>query len=346
MRYFSLLILLSLSKFTSGQLVFTKFDNVVLHDDFSYVSNRWEQKNTSAESFITSENAYVLKRLKNSYFAISVPKLADQYESFELITTVKLEGIGDNRNPSAGVVLKAQETGDGAVILEIDRKRQYRIRIMTEGKLTTLFGSDNDGWSKSKFLNAGGPNEIKIRTSGNQYDVYFNKRFERTFIESSFDAGKIGLYAGPLSSLSCDDITLRANAPKELKSVATGGDQTYTELALVFKTKIDKQQQEIDQLSTDLLECRSNLTMDTTAISQNKILREENETMKRQLVKLETEMETAKNRLSYLESMKADIEANTNGDLILNLTELLAREKSQNDALRKKVTELEEKLKK
>jgi hypothetical protein len=345
MKYLSLLFLLVLSKFTTGQNVFTKFEKVVMYDDFSYVSNRWEQKNSSSESFIISNNVYTVKRVKDTYFAITLPNETDEYANFELVTSIKMESTVDGKLSSGGLVLKAQKSGDGAIILEINNQKAYRLLIMVNGKIQPLFGNKDLGWHKSRNLNESTFNEIKIVTFGNEFDIYFNKKFERTFIETTFDVGRIGYYVGAKSGISCDYLILRANeseSPDDASVSSSNGDETYTELALVFKTKIDKQRMEIDKLSEELNICRSSLSMDTSAIGENKVLNKENRELNRKVVQLEAEVEQSRERLSYLESMKEDIENDTNGDVILNLTELLSKQKSKNEDLKKE----NEKLKK
>ena len=148
MKYLSLIILLFLSKFTSGQnspRVYTTFENVAVFDDFSYVDSRWDQKNSSAERLIISNNSYRVERIKESYFTVSLAKDIPDITDFEIITSIELEKNKANKNASGGVILKAQQSGNGALILEINAKRQYRFRVMKNGVLNSLFADKNDG---------------------------------------------------------------------------------------------------------------------------------------------------------------------------------------------------------
>ncbi|MBI1307930.1 MAG: hypothetical protein GC181_15105 [Bacteroidetes bacterium] len=333
MKYLSLLLLLILSKFTTGQIVNKRFERTVLHDNFSYVSSRWEQRNTATESFITSDNKYIVKRLKDSYFAISLPNISEEYADFDLVALIEVEQSKENKNASGGIVLKAQKSGDGALILEINNNKEYRLRLMQKGKFITLLSNDNEGWIKSGNLKKKGANQVRIVTFGNEFDLYFNKQHERSFVETTFTAGKFGLFANAQSTLICTDINIMAN--EAYTEINENADKTYTELAQLFKTKIEKQQKDLDDLFRQLNECRSNLMIDTSAMSSNKTLMDENSRLKSRVNELETDLQKNKERLSYLESMKEDIEQNSNGDLIINLTELLAREKEKNTELQK-----------
>ncbi|MBO6515671.1 MAG: hypothetical protein JJ975_03880 [Bacteroidia bacterium] len=344
MKYLSLLLLLFLSKFTSGQSnprVYTTFENVAVFDDFSYITNRWEQKNSSAETFIISENTYTIQRVKDSYFSISLAKDVAGLSDFEIITSVELERNKSNKNASGGIVLKAQPSGNGALILEINAKRQYRFRIIKNGAMNVLFGDRNDGWMKSKNLRTKGINEIRVATKGNEYDVYFNNQFERSLIETSFKEGGVGFYANARSTLKARLFIIKINGeledptPKEdeIDEVEETTDDTYTELVRVFKAKIDRQQAELDSLSEELHICQANLSIDTASANKVKTLTREINVLKTDKERLETEISQIQKRLTYLESMKEDIESQTNGDLIIHLTELLSKEKDRNKKL-------------
>lgn len=344
MKYLSLISLLFLSKFTNGQTeprVYTTFDNVAVFDDFGYVTSRWDQKNSSTESFIVSDKRYTIQRIKDSYFSISLANDVSGLTDFELITSIEIEKDKKNKEASGGVVLKAQPTGNGALILEINTQKQYRFKRIKNGVVTTLFTEKNDGWVKSKHLRKTGINEIRIATKGNEYDVYFNNNFERSLIETSFADGKVGFYAGARSTLVARLFILKINGAlpdpnkkkEEVIEETKGTDDTYTELAKVFKAKIDKQQAEIDKLNEELNVCKANLTIDTTSANKVKVMTKEMNALKTEKEVLENELNQAKKRLTYLESLKEDIESQTNGDIILHLTELLSKEKEKGKKL-------------
>ena len=355
MKFLALTMLIFLSQFTNGQTrprVYTTFENVAVFDDFNYISNRWEQKSTSTESFIISEKIYSIQRIHDSYFSISLARDVPDLGDFELITSIEIPKTKTNKGASGGVVMKAQKTGNGALILEINAKRQYRFKLIKNGAIKTLFGDKNNGWIKSKNLRSKGVNEIRIATEGNEYDIFFNNKFERSLIETSFRKGRLGFYAGPRSTMIArlfivkinGDLEEVQNPKKEDIEEPVEKDDTYTELVKVFKTKIDKQQAEIEQLTEDLNICKANLSIDTASASKVKVLNKQNKELNAEVDRLENELNTARKRLTYLESMKEDIESQPNGDLILNLTELLSREKEKNKKLSKENEQLRKEI--
>ncbi|MFT5513800.1 MAG: hypothetical protein ACI8SE_002210 [Bacteroidia bacterium] len=356
MKYLSLIILLFLSIFTSGQnapRVYTTFENVAVFDDFSYTSSRWDQKNSSAERMIISDNKYRVERLKETYFTISIAKDIPDLTDFELITSIELEKNKENKSSSGGVILKAQKSGNGALLIEINGKRQYRIRVMKNGIFNSLFSDKNDGWIKSANLRKSGINELRVATKGNEYDLYINNVFERSLIETNFKSGRVGFYAAPKSSLTAHVFIIKINGKLEaVKEVIKGDDpkenestdDTYTQLVKLFKDKIDKQQAQIGQLSEDLNVCKANLTIDTSSASTVKVLTKENKEQQGKIDRIEKELTQMQKRLSYLESMKEDIESQTNGDIILHLTKLLSDQKIESDKLKKEKLELQKEV--
>ena len=57
---------------------------------------------------------------------------------------------------------------------------------------------------------------------------------------------------------------------------------------------------------------------------------------------LSRELNKSKKRLSYLESMKEDVEKGSNGDLVLNLTSILAESTKENKSLKQNVSAMEQ----
>ena len=353
MKYLHLILLLFLSQFTNGQnspRVVKSFDNVSVFDDFSYITNRWNQKNSATERMIISDGRYRIERLKNTYFTISLAKDVANIEAFDVITSLEVERSKANKDASGGLVLKAQPTGSSALIVEINAKKQYRILMMRGGSFTALFSEKNDGWIKAPSLNKKGYNEIRVVTNGAEYDLYFNSEFVRSFIITSLKTGGIGYYAGAQSAINAKLFIIKTDGTTPLSPVKPqetkpredepSKDDTYVELVKVFKAKIDKQQNEIETLTEELSICKANLAIDTTSANKVKQMKTEMEGLKNRVQTMEAKLESTKKRLAYLESMKEDIESQDNGDLILHLTQLLSDKKDENEKLKAEKAEL------
>ncbi|MFT4523626.1 MAG: hypothetical protein ACI8ZN_002581 [Bacteroidia bacterium] len=353
MRYLSLLFLLFLSQLSNGQHVVTQFDRVVLYDDFTYISNRWEQKNSGSETFVISDNYYTVKRIKETFFSVSLAKDTDPFEAFELVSLLRVVRSKSNKNASGGLIFKAQELSSDALLVEINTKRQYRISLMQNGEFKHLTGDKNDGWKKSNVLHSDDFNEIKIVTYGNVYDVYFNKTYVDNFIDATLGSGRVGFYTAPQSTLQVDYIIQKTKIEKPSFVVVQAKteeekkkeeDPTYTALAKAFTAKSEKLQEELNQLKEELYRCQSDLTLDTASQRQNIELKKENTIKTQRIIELEQDIDSNKQRLAYLESLREAVESDVNGDLILHLTELLSAEKKKSDQLAQEIKVLKIKL--
>ena len=351
MKYFIGLSLLLVSNFTSGQKIFRTYDEVILKEEFKNNLNEWPIRNSSTELFHILEEAYDMERASDEFFSIVFTKEYKEFNNFELTGKVRIKRDRNNKDASGGLVFRAQNSGDEAMILEVNNKRQYRLQLIRNGVLMPFFKNDEDGWIKSPDLMPFRYNTIMLRAEGSALDLYINGEFQRSFVEPHFKPGAVGLYLDASSKMVVDDLTVsvssrnnfvKQNSSDEKEEVVD--EDGYSEILMVFRKKITKQQEQIEKLEGELARCQSNFTMDTTLRGKTQRLSKENKELNKKVIRLEEDLYKAQTRLEYLESMKKDIETDPNGDLILNLTELLAAEKKKNKDLRKEIEELKKQL--
>ena len=84
---------------------------------------------------------------------------------------------------------------------------------------------------------------------------------------------------------------------------------------------------------------RSMLNYDTTIVTRASFLEVENKVLSYKLDSTTRVLNQNQKRLVYLESIKEDVENGSNGDLVLNLTSILADLKSENKSLKKNQTD-------
>lgn len=351
MKYLLGLSLLLLSNFTSGQKIFRTFDEVILKEEFNNNLNEWPVRNSSTEILHIIDNAYDMERVSDEFFTIVFAKEHKEFNNFELTGNIKIKRNKNNKDASGGLVFRAQSTGDNAMIIEVNNRRQYRLQLIRNGTIMPFFKDDNDGWIKSPDLVPFKFNTITIKAEGSALDLYINETFQRSFIEPNFKPGAIGLYLDAMSSMAVEDLKVAVSSRTNYVKQNSGEEKEepvdedgYSEILLVFRKKISAQQATIEKLEGELARCQSNFTMDTTLRGKNQKLSKENKVLNKKVIQLEEDLYKAQTRLEYLESMKKDIESDPNGDLILNLTELLAAEKKKNKELRKEIEELKKQL--
>ena len=76
------------------------------------------------------------------------------------------------------------------------------------------------------------------------------------------------------------------------------------------------------------------LNYDTTLVSRASFLESENKALTFKLDSTTQALNKNQSRLAYLESIKEDVEKGSNGDLVLNLTSILAELKKENNSLK------------
>ena len=104
-----------------------------------------------------------------------------------------------NKKASVGIIVKAQQDGKGAIIFEINKKGEYRVKQLLGNTYKTLSGvSKHEGWVKNKTINGVDEhNFIEIRTENNIYDVYVNSDYLTTFFVPDYTSGSCGLIISP-----------------------------------------------------------------------------------------------------------------------------------------------------
>jgi hypothetical protein len=248
---------------------------------------------------------------------------------------------------SAGIILNGQTTVNGGILLEVNNKQRFRVTKMNGMQERLLSGSpSSNGWVKSKNLKKKSFNQITVKVQKGYYDIYFNGEYEYTTTDTQFKSGKVGLFARASTEVLVKDFlvkkrsssqaittTQNTNEPNN-NTTADNKDPDFQEVILIFKTKIDQQQVEISTLQKELDRCKSMLNYDTSLVSRSTTLEYNNKILSKKLDSTSRIVSRNKKRLEYLESLKEDVEKGSNGDLVLNLTSILADLKNENQKLK------------
>ena len=192
-----LLITLLSSNLNAQQISTANYNKEFIHADFNQEGEHFKIVTTTDNYFILDKGDYLLSRNSNeSEYAIIANN--SSVSNFILKTAVRL-GPSNNKKASIGIVLKAQQDGKGAIIFEINKKGEYRIKQLLGSNYKTLSGSSkHKGWVKNKTINGVDEhNFIEIRTENNIYDVYINSDYLTTFFIPDYTNGSCGLIISP-----------------------------------------------------------------------------------------------------------------------------------------------------
>jgi len=192
-----LLITVLSSSLNAQQISSANYNKEFIHEDFNQEGEHFKIVTTTDNYFILDKGDYLLSRNSNeSEYAIIANN--SSVSNFILKTAVRL-GPSNNKKASIGIVLKAQQDGKGAIIFEINKKGEYRIKQLLGSNYKTLSGSSkHKGWVKNKTINGVDEhNFIEIRTENNIYDVYINSDYLTTFFIPDYTNGSCGLIISP-----------------------------------------------------------------------------------------------------------------------------------------------------
>lgn len=330
--------------FAFGQEVNKEFTKLLLNEQFDNVDKNWNTTFNADNLFIGQNGYYELYRLssKSGYYVIA--NNAEEYSAFELDLHLVF-GDHKNKKQSAGVLMMAQSESSGGISVEINQKKEYRIVRVYKDKQIPLSGTGT-GWKKASTSLTKGENTITIKTYDKVYDLYFNGTYIQSFTDIELSKGKLGLYIGPDSKARFDYLKVLGEEKKELAQMdvtdSKSEEESFTQIIVKLKDQINKREKEIDEYKTKLKLCESGsvgvrgMGSDTALVNQrNKllakvtVLEEENEELKMQVIGMEEE-------IKKLEDFKQGVEkGNENGDIIINLTNMVSNQRNTIDALEK-----------
>ena len=192
-----LFILVLSSNLYAQQISSESYNKDFIHEDFNQEGDNFKIVTTTDNYFIIDKGDYLLSR-NNEESEYAIIANNSSVSNFILKTAVRI-GPSKNKKASIGIILKAQQDGKGAIIFELNKKGEYRIKQLLGNTYKTLSGvSKHQGWVKSKTINGEDEhNFIEIRTENNIYDVYVNSDYITTFFIPDYTSGSCGLIISP-----------------------------------------------------------------------------------------------------------------------------------------------------
>jgi hypothetical protein len=324
-----------------GQLVNENFDRLDLSENFDSSDDRWTFMSNIENLFLVQEGEYILNRKATEKPFALIANYDYNQQAYKMVTSLKIEKAAD-QNSSIGVIFMAQNDGNGGFIFELNAQKQFRLRQIVSGNYKYMTGnSNNGGWVKSNFINALNMyNQIDIRTSNRNYDIYINNNLLLSFTEIAYKAGRFGFIVGPATRAKVDYFYLysASNVTTEVAkgqdaAVTSGSSPDIIELAesiIKLKTQINKLQAENDEL-------KRNLENAKTADKED-----ENERKLKDKTLLDLQKKIAQKDASFDSLMKVNqgllkykdlVAGNENSDLIITLSKSVKTEKEKNQQL-------------
>jgi len=170
----------------------------ILKEDFSDKQTNFPILTTVDNYFIIDNGDYLLSRNNTESEYAILASTEQNISDFSLKTAIKL-GPSSNKRSSAGVIIKAQTNGTGALVFELNKKGEYRIKELLITKTYKYLSgkTSNEGWVKNREIKGQDEfNAIHIKCKENVYDIYVNNKFITTLYTPSLNSGKMGIIIG------------------------------------------------------------------------------------------------------------------------------------------------------
>ena len=291
-----------------------------IHEDFNQEGNHFKVITTTDNYFILDKGDYLLSRNnKDSEYAIIASN--SSVSNFVLKTAIRI-GPSNNKKASIGIIIKAQQDGKGAIIFEINKKGEYRVKQLLGNTYKTLSGtSKQEGWVKSKIINGVDEhNFVEIRTENNIYDVYVNSEYLTAFFIPDYTSGSCGLIISPETKARISFYYLNTKGGKEPVASYKNEDTPNTNATIEqLNKKITTLEENNATLNSLNTEAR------TSQEEELKTLRTKNTNQATVTIEQEKEIASLNRTITDLKSNTSKITElentiNNNGNEINNLT--------------------------
>ena len=177
----------------------SEFENIrnVIIEDFNSSESSFPILTNIDNYFIIDNGDYLLSRNNTESEYAILASSTEMITNFTLRTAIKL-GPSSYKRSSAGILIKTQATGSGALVFEINRKGEYRIKELQNNTYKYLSGKrSNEGWVKNRNIKGQDEfNGIEIRCKDNVYDIYVNNKFITNLFSTTFSSGRMGILIG------------------------------------------------------------------------------------------------------------------------------------------------------
>lgn len=348
-KIFVLTVSMSIFYLGVAQSISKVFRTVQWEENFKSINGVWSQTSTAQNAFLQTEEGYNIWRKNETNGFVLLPQRDETYDFFE--TSVSFEfDKKQGKKQHAGVVMQAQEGGTGAIIVELNRRKQYRIRRVTNNRYVNIT-EGKDGWIKNKSINSKSDFVLKVVTKDRLYDVYVNDKFITTFTEVEYTQGSIGLYVGESSRAIFKQLIIKSDEESD-NFLNTGPALTQQEILtqsiIKLRETINKKDQQIARLENEVRQGKGAMSQDSATMASLSELRNNARKQSSEISSLQTQNEALMQQVKNLQAFKNEIKASESGDIIINFTNLTTSLKQKLEAQENTIrlqTEAIEKLK-
>ena len=337
------IMLLATNNIFAQEILVDDFTNQIIHENFYEKTDVFPIQKSGENFFIIDDNEYLVSRNNsNSEYAIILE--SDIISNLFLKTSFRL-GPSKNKEASIGVIIKADIEFNRAIILEINRKGEYRIKELSNDKYIFLTGKTRkNGWVRNKSINKENlHNEIEVRNKKNNLNFIINGNLISTLELKRFNKGYCGLLIGADTKARIKYYYLNSNGNEKILEKKTKANNKI-EQELIDDKKTFKNSEEINDIKNENRYLKESLK----SIEAIKLINSELEQGNIQLKKINKESKTKINDLENninLKDSEFDKQLNIKTKKIQDVKKSNSEILEKNNSLNLEITNIKEEIK-
>ena len=317
----------------------------MISENFDSAGTVWQTMAAQDNLFIVQKGEYILqRRSKESPYAV-VGDLSKEFNDFRLLTTIKLDKA-EGPNSSVGLLFMAQAGGKGGFVLELNAKKEFRLRQISDGVYLYKTGSQHDGgWVKMPLsTKSDGFELIEIVCLDSKYDLFINKQFTFSFKDPGYSNGKFGYIIGPASRGKVDYLYIfePSSADEISTENITGNSQDPGVVALAESIIILKGQ--VNELNEENTSLRKTIAAMKSGEDEKEVSLKNNEKkisfLNNEIANKESTIDSLTKVNESLQKYKEIVGDKESGDIVISLSKNLKTEREKVDKLSKENAEL------
>ena len=208
-----LYVLFLLLGFSSAaqQTVHKKLNQILLEESFSELNDIWPVITNDDNFFVFDKGEYFMNRTKTETPYAIMANWQNDLNSFSLRTSLML-GPAESSYQSLGLIFRASNDGQSALICDINKLHRFRIRQLRNGTYHVISSEGKDGWIKNNAIKGINEyNDINIKTNGSDHDIFINGSLVYSFRIENLKAGSFGILIGPETKGRIDYLNIYAD---------------------------------------------------------------------------------------------------------------------------------------
>jgi len=339
--------------------------NIVLEGNSTIGFSHWPIRNNQIESVLIDDGNLIITRKKQGGLTLVSPNIDKINDNLIFDCHLSISG---KKNNASGIIINDQMSKNLGYYFEFSSKGRYRILYRNNSSIEYITGnSAKGGWIKNKPIKKK-KFQVTIHLRKHHFELMINGKSVFSTEISNFQNGLPGFFCEGKTKLTINSLIIMRNPivlntvnpsessiEKKIDNISNDDsrfelpgenshkelkDDVYKDLFLTIKEKSMRQQNRISELQKEIDRCKAIISMNTSNENEVENLRYSNEQLNKKIKEAELQLFELQKRNAYLEAIIEDYHSGEDGDLVINLTVMIAELKNKLNELENQNMEL------